>query len=158
MEVKIVTFEETKTIGMRCTSTINNNTISALWKKFMGRMADIKNLTDKSVAFGVCPTDESECDEWNNDTPFDYVACMAVSCACEVPEGMEVLTIPGGKYAVFTHVGDVMNLNKTYEYIYGPWMTKGEYKIKKATMFEYYGEKFKHGSPDCETDIYIPIK
>ena len=70
---------------------------------------------------------------------------------------MVTCEIPASRYAVFTHRGLLINLPHTIKYIWGTWVTKGEYQHKNAPDFELYDERFDPHSESSEFDIYVPI-
>ncbi|MBJ6362416.1 GyrI-like domain-containing protein [Paenibacillus sp. GCM10012307] len=66
--------------------------------------------------------------------------------------------IPGGKYQVFWHKGEVEKLPLTYRYIYGTWFTRNPIPLVGGFDFEYYDGSFQ-ASNDAEAmvKIYVPI-
>ncbi|APY07100.1 hypothetical protein BWZ20_01735 [Winogradskyella sp. J14-2] len=124
--------------------------IVALWKQFMPRKHHIKNtislelmaLQDYS-AFG------------NFEVPFDIWACVEVSKTIDIPNKMEIFTIPAGKYAKFLHKGN--DAGATYQKIMEQWLPNSNYSIDSRPHFQVMGQKYIHGSPDSEEDFYVPI-
>lgn len=57
-------------------------------------------------------------DNFSPDKPFEKWAAKEVSDFDTVPEGMEIINIPDGLYAVFLHKGYVSDGPKTFEYIF----------------------------------------
>ena len=89
---------------------------------------------------------------------FEKWAGVEVSDSSEQAAGIELLTIPSGEYAVFTHRGPASAGPKTYQYIYGVWFPASDYIIDNRPHFALMDEKYKHDEPDSEEDIYIPVK
>ena len=87
-----------------------------------------------------------------------YDACIVVTKDIK-PEGeIGVQEIPGGKYAVFTHLGSYEFLKNSYDYIFGKWISESKITLGNTHCFEKY-----LNSPDntkaekLKTEIYIPI-
>ncbi|WP_278332665.1 GyrI-like domain-containing protein [Clostridium beijerinckii] len=76
-----------------------------------------------------------------------------------IPEGMELKEISGGKYAKFIHKGTVKNLISTYHYIWGVWFPNSSFQLDDRDDLECYTEKFL-GAEDEESqiEIYFPIQ
>ena len=155
MDVKILTKQAFKIIGMRYFGENKNKEISQLWDVFLPRRESIKSRINPTVSYGICYPVEGK----NNDAAFEYIAAVEVSDLHDLPAGMVGKTIPTQKYAVFTHQGSVDKILETYQAIYAVWQPKSGYELIKAPDFEYYDERFNPDHPEVsELDIYIPIK
>ncbi len=99
--------------------------------------------------------------------------CLVVKKTAVAEDGVGVLTIDGGRYAVFTHVGPYDDVQKVYDAIYGEWVPAnctcgddcqcppGECKcaLRDAPVFEKYVNDPDRVAPEkLKTEIYIPIK
>lgn len=111
--------------------------------------------------FGICES----CGEGNtlytmsDDLPFSEVVSVEVSSMSVLPPPLVYKTIPGGKYAVFTHTGSLKSLPLTYQYIWGTWSLTTQEKLDGREDFELYDERFLgFYHPDSQTDIYIPVQ
>ncbi|MBI4764573.1 MAG: AraC family transcriptional regulator [Deltaproteobacteria bacterium] len=155
MEVKILTKEAFKIMGMGYFGENKNKEITQLWDAFLPRMESIKNRINPAVSYGICYPVEGK----DNDASFEYIAAVEVSDLHDLPAEMVGRTIPTQKYAVFTHQGSVDKIPETYQAIYAVWQPKSGYELTKAPDFEYYDERFNPDHPEAsELDIYIPIK
>ncbi|SEN54377.1 GyrI-like domain-containing protein [Paenibacillus sp. OV219] len=93
---------------------------------------------------------------------FTYMAGVQVSDLSALPQGVSGYTIPGGRYAVFTHVGSTELLGETFGYIYGEWLpasgeTLREMNGTHSFDLEFYGPRFQEGRADSELQIYVPL-
>lgn len=158
MEPKIIEFNETKVIGMKCTTTLINNTIPQLWDDYMKRFPEIPNKSSERVCYGICLPMEWDCQKDGDHTPFDYLAAHPVTSLEEIPEGMIAHIIPPGKYATFIHRGPLDNLGETYENIFSKWMRDYELEYDKREQLEVYDHRFKFGHPDSILEILVPVK
>jgi AraC family transcriptional regulator len=164
MKPKIVTKDEFKIVGLKCSTTLKDNaenrTIPKLWQGFIPRMSEVKNAVNPKESYGICLNDSTfDLKEFSDEEEYEYLAGLEVPDFDNMPEGMITRVIPKQKYAVFTHKGSLDKLSKTYDYIYGTWAAKGEEKIADADDFELYDERFDAQNPEnSEMDIYVPIK
>lgn len=71
--------------------------------------------------------------------------------------GFSAYSIPAGDWAVFLHRGKLMELGKTYEYIFGVWFPKSGRESAPAAHFEYHGPDFRGDFPDSVTEVWIPL-
>ncbi len=111
--------------------------------------------------FGICES----CGEgntlytMNDDLLFSEVVSVEVSSMSVLPPPLVYKTIPGGKYAVFTHTGSLKSLPLTYQYIWGTWSLTAQEKLDGREDFELYDERFLgFNHPDSRIDIYIPVR
>lgn len=152
--------DEKKVIGMgtKFISTLspdNNNqtVIPALWGKYVPRGQEI-NSRISDADLGVC-FDPGK-DKSHPDECF-YIAGTEVKNTDQIPEGMMTMTVPAGRYAIFTHKGAIDKLRMTMKYIYGSWLPKSGEKLRDAPDLEIYDQRFKPDSENSELDIYIPV-
>lgn len=152
MHPKIITLKEKKVIGMSSEMLIHQHQkIVELWKRFMPRKHEIKNVLNQELIALQNYTHFG-----NFDKPYQIWAVIEVSEISSVPNDMESYIIPEGVYAVFPHKG--MNASETYQKIMSEWLPNSGYAIDDRPHFQVMGEKYKNGSPDSEEDFYIPIK
>ena len=162
MEPKFVTKDEFIVVGMECISKNENGEFGQLWGEFLGRMNEIENRVSSCGCYGLCgcgpdcdpEKGECKCDE----AGFRYMACVEVSNAEKIPAGMVTETVPGAKYAVFTHVGGLDKLHDTYNNIYQSWLSNSGCEVAGCFCFELYDERFNPTGENSELDIYVPVK
>ncbi|MFZ5354256.1 MAG: AraC family transcriptional regulator [Bacillota bacterium] len=162
MEPKIVVKKSFEIVGLPCRTTDEENraesTIGKSWLKFMPRIGEVKNISYNASTYGLCTSVHDP----QREGEFMYICSIEVDKVVDIPEGMIAKSVPEGKYAVFTHKGEVgvgteADLFKTYEYIYKIWLPQSGYVFNRDSYdFECYDQRFNGDSP--EFDIYIPIK
>jgi len=158
MDYKVVERNEIKLVGMMERIVMPNNTIGQLWEKFNKRFGEIKNVVGGEACYGVADNMATEV------YSFDETVAKEVSSFNDIPEGMVTKVLPPKKYLVFTHKGLIvgkngeMNLNKTYEEIFGKIIPSLDFEVDNDFNFELYDERFSHYSEESELDIYVPIK
>lgn len=160
MKPEIKTIDNFSVVGMEIQTNLKDNKIPQLWMSFMPRMQEIKHINSKNVGYGICKHDENISPEtFTDDTIFTSVASMGVDKVEDVPEGMFSLEVKGGKFAVFTHKGNLNNLKTTYEYIYGTWLPNSSFELDKRDDFERYDNRFMGPENNAsEMEIWIPVK
>ncbi len=153
---KIITKDTFRVLGVLCRSTMNDNTIPALWDKFHQICGDIPGVIQPGAALGICYADEDV--EMTPDTPFNYLAGMEVSMDTPVPAGMVDKVVPAAEYAVFEHIGSLDTLHDTYSSIYGEWLPASNYERFGDIDFELYDERFRYGEAESVMEIWVPVK
>jgi AraC family transcriptional regulator len=155
MKPIIKTFPTTKFIGMNNRFSYSDYRIGELWGKFMPRRNEIQNALVADL-FNIQINPDNF--DFNPQTEFVKWAVVPVSDIDFVPEGMQLLIVEEGLYAVFNHVGDASKAREIFGYIFGVWLPNSEYEFDNRPQFEILGEKYKSNSPDSEEEIWIPIK
>ena len=162
MKPVIKEINEIKIIGMEKTTTLQTSYIDIpkLWEAFCKRMCEINNIKNAKVFYEARKPDLNfDMNDFTETTEFTEIAGLEVDEVKDIPEGMVNITVPAGKYAVFTHKGFAKDLRQTYEYIWGTWLPNSNYEADLKYDFELYGERFRGAdNKESEIDIYIPIK
>jgi AraC family transcriptional regulator len=157
MTPRIEISEEKKLVGKRLKMSFAKYNIEELWRSFMPRRKEIINsLTTDLISMVVYKTNHFE--DFKPTNEFVRWATIEVSDFENVPNEMETFVLPSGKYAVFSHVGDVSAFQKTSQYIYNIWLPNSEYIVDDRPHFEILGHKYKNDDPNSEEEIWIPIK
>lgn len=154
---QIITIQEKKLIGIKVLTSLADDSARTLWRQFMPRRREIKNIAN-SALYSVQdygPALES----LTLLTQFDKWAAVEVSGAAAIPEGMEALILPGGLYAVFKHKGPAAAFPETAEYIFDEWLPQSGYDLDGRPHFEVMGENYPGpDNPHAEEDVWIPLK
>ena len=142
VEPKIITKNEMMLVGM----TSDGSDICGLWAKFGEKERAIRHKIEGTTY------------EWHD---WDARKCMVAAEVTQVesvPEGMSVMHLPAGQYAIFTHrlaSGGYEGLNS----IMHEWLTTGPYEQVGDDSVQVFDERFKGGDkPDSEIDFWIPIR
>ncbi|MFW6029579.1 MAG: GyrI-like domain-containing protein [Halanaerobiales bacterium] len=96
--------------------------------------------------------------EYKQEKGITFLAGVEVTDFGDLPSKMKGKVISEGTYAIFTHKGLIIEIEKTFEYIYGTWMHESGYEILQKPCFSYYDQRFKFNSKKSELNIYIPVK
>jgi len=157
LEPEIVTQERKLLVGLRtCFYSIDSekNNIAEklppLWASFLERLDEIDNrLTD--FGYGVVQQTKEKTDL------LEYVAAFEVSELGVLPKEMVCIEIPASTYAIFTHKGNVRDINNTVNYIYSSWLLQSDMQHTYGADLELYGADYH---PDSDTSIMhygIPV-
>jgi AraC family transcriptional regulator len=154
---RIEYFREKKLIGKHLTMNFAQNLTGELWSSFMPLRNTIKHTTGIEL-YSVQLYPPGFFDRFNPLTFFEKWAAKEVSATEDVPEEMEVLTIPDGLYSVFSYTGSSVNAPEVFQQILGVWLPASGYELDNRPHFELLGEKYKNGDPQSEEEIWIPVR
>lgn len=162
MKPTFVTTKAKHVIGMSThfisvTSPDKNNhmLLPQLWRIYLQRAGEIKHRIGPGDV-GLCEPLLAEVK--GHPDEYFYMAGTEVERIEDVPAGMTAKTIPAGRFAVFTHKGQIDKIEHTMRYIFGSWLPRSGEELREAADLEVYDHRFKYGSDDSELDIYIPVK
>lgn len=147
-------------VGMSMDMTYATNSLTGkLWGTFMPRRQEVMGAVS-SDKYSLQKFKEGF--DWSSssaDTAFVKWAAMEVDNTEKVPEGMKVLDLEGGLYAVFIHKGLSSQFPRTLQYVLGEWMPSSEYEPDSSRpQYELLGEKYINNHPDSEEEVWFPIK
>jgi predicted transcriptional regulator YdeE len=120
VEIKIVERAAFTVVGLHYRGKNENNEIPLMWQVSGPRIQEIKDIVDRTVAYGV----SADMDQSTGE--FTYIAGFEVSSAENAPKGMVAFEVPGGRYAVFTTT--LPQLGETFHNAFETWLrytTKG---------------------------------
>lgn len=86
-------------------------------------------------------------------------AGIVVSSQMQLPPEVAEQHIPGGRYAVTTHVGAYDRLGDTWTRLMGQWLPRSGHRMRDGGLsFEIYRNTPATAPPDkLETDLYVPL-
>ena len=147
MKCQLIQLEPTKVIGMVYRGQNANGEIPEMWNVFNVRFKEVKN-PDLTKFYGLC----YDCDM---DGGMTYMSGLGVQSVEEIPNGMELQEIPGGKYAIFTFKDHISKIGAFWDEIYKTGLKDNNLEPINSMTFELYDDRF---SKTGECDIYIPVK
>lgn len=155
MEVKIVDVKAKNLIGMVETMSGNNNLTRRLFSAFMPRRKEVENKLTPSVFDVRVYSNDYFTSGYNPTLSFQKWAAMEVSSLNKIPEGMKSVTIPTGKYAVFT----VPNNNDAaiFQYIFTEWLPNSQFTLDNRPHLDEFDESAIAKAPTAMQRIMIPI-
>lgn len=157
MEPRLEALSEKRFVGKNITMSLANNRTQALWQSFMPERKDItKNVGHELYSIEIYPPNYF--DNFSLHAELEKWAAVEVTDFDAVPDGMHVLRVPAGLYAVFIHRGPASSGPKTYEYILTSWLPSSDYALDARPHFAVMGEKYKGDDPDSEEEFWVPIR
>jgi AraC family transcriptional regulator len=153
MEPTIVKLPKKLLVGKQLIMSMADNKTGQLWQSFMPMRNTIPQKSGTDLfSLQIYPPDYFLA--FDPHTPFTKWAAVEVTEAKNIPEGMEVLLLEEGLYAVFPHTGMGTEI---FTFIFSEWLPSSEYTLANRPHFELLGEKYKQGSDDSEEEIWIPV-
>ena len=156
---EIKTIPEKIIIGLHEAMSLSDDKTMKLWRTFGPRK---KEIVDASClgSYSIQIYDERFMKgEFSPATLFDKWAGMEVKNTLEVPEGMEVLIIAAGTWAVFQYQGVTSEFYKMAQYIYQEWLPNSGYQLDNRPHFEYMAPDYLGAMhPEAREEVWIPIR
>ena len=147
---------EKNLVGLHRTMSLADDHTQALWGTFMPLRQQIAHRChDDLFSLQVYPSGYFE--EFNPHRPFEKWAAVEVSNSEHLPQGMDVFRLPAGLYAVFPHHG-AEDTREKFQYIFTEWLPRSGFDLDERPHFEQLGAQYRHGSPDSEESIWIPVR
>lgn len=157
MEVRIETLNVKKFVGIRHHMNLLEDTTAQLWRGFMPRRKEINNVVGIEL-YSIQVFPDTYFNSFSLYKKFEKWAAVEVTAAGKAPEGMEVISVPLGLYAVFVHKGTIMEGNIALQNIFKKWIPHSNYEVDLRPHITIMGEKYKHDDPQSEEEFWIPMK
>lgn len=131
----------------------------AHWKSFMARREEVVNHIKGEYYSVQVYGDLYSFSNFNPAAKFKKWAAVAVLELQDTPDGMDVLELQGGLYAVFIHKGMAKDFSSTFQYIFSEWMPNSIYQLDNRPHFEFLDERYLGpANSKSEEEVWIPIK
>ncbi|MGQ2984032.1 GyrI-like domain-containing protein [Flavobacterium sp.] len=157
MTPRIRSLKPKKLIGKHLTMSHAHNRTFELWSSFMPHRKEIVNAIGTDLfSLQICP--EGFYVNFDPANEFEKWAAVEVAGVDVIPDGMKFLELPEGLYAVFVYKGSPENADSFFNYIFCQWLPASGYVLDNRPHFELLGEKYRHGDPASEEEVWIPIK
>lgn len=118
---RIIESPQTRLIGVRVRTSFVNDRTSELWRGFRPVGSTIgRRIGNESYSVKIYDASYSF-SSFDPAAQFDKWAAVVFGDEAAIPDGMECLIIPAGKYAEFINVGPASAAPKTFGYIFGEW-------------------------------------
>jgi len=157
MNPEIKTLEPKTLVGLRSTMSFAQNTTALLWQGFMPRRKEITQMAGTDF-YSLQNYAEGFYTNFDPFANFEKWAAVEVHDCSSIPDGMEVLELPGGLYSVFMYRGNTANAAAFYRAIFEDWLPQSGYTLDVRPHFEVLGDRYKNGSDDSQEEVWIPIK
>jgi len=159
MKPKIIITENIELVGMCAKTSLKNSKTEGLWKQFMDKKKEIKEIKNR-WHYSVQRYDtDIEMENFTPDTIFETCAAVEVNNFEDIPADMEAFLIQGGAYAVFIHKGATDAFHKTADFIFNDWLPKSKYQLDNRKHFEIMKDNYLGpDNPNSEEEVWVPIK
>jgi AraC family transcriptional regulator len=129
--------------------------VGQAWEKICAKLGSEGLIGSDSRFIGVCYDDP----EVTPPEKIRYDACITVG-EDFTPEGEAgVQMLPGGEFAVTTHIGPYEKLNQTYAALFGQWLPSSGRELRSEPSLEFYLNDPESTDPgELLTDIYAPLE
>lgn len=156
---QIVEIDERKIVGINTQTSLMNDKISEMWNRFLKMESKIRNRID-TCYYELHPYDSDfGMNDFTNETQFEKWAAVPVVDFNNIPIGMSAYTLTKGKYAVFTHIGKMSEIQFSFDFVYGTWLPNSKYILDSRDDFERYDENYLGpNNQNSKVEIWIPIK
>ncbi len=88
----------------------------------------------------------------------EYMTGLAVSRYPDTMHGFDSLRLSPQTYAVFTHVGHVFDIRRTWKIIFGKWLPASGMQLVDAPQLERYDARFDRDAGTGDIEIWIPVR
>lgn len=123
----------------------------------MPRRKEISNAVGNDL-FSLQMYPEGFYADFDPSGEFEKWAAVEVAGFDAIPDGMEALELPGGQYAVFVYKGTPEDAGPFYNYIFNEWLPASGYVLDNRPHFELLGDKYRHGDPESEEEVWVPVR
>ncbi|KAA8674521.1 AraC family transcriptional regulator [Clostridium sp. HV4-5-A1G] len=157
---EIVTFEPKSVVGFKFNMSIEKNNSIEMWEKLNAQLAKQDYISMNKNRYSIYETGGT-ClsNTFDKNSEAAVFIGIETSGGSNIPEGMELKEISGGRYAKFIHKGTVKNLLSTYYYIWGVWLPKSSLQLDDRDDLECYTEQFLGAeNEESQIEIYFPIE
>jgi AraC family transcriptional regulator len=126
----------------------------AAWTQLMRTLSWRVWLRFPAEMIGVCHDDP----DITASKDLRYDACLRFRLPAAPRDGVAERLLPGGRHAVFPHLGPHANLPETYERIYGSWLPESDERLGEDPAFEVYLDHPERTAPEkLRTLIHLPL-
>lgn len=85
-------------------------------------------------------------------------AALTLSPGADVPDGLDEMRLPAGRYACTTHIGPYEQLGDAWARFMGEWLPRSGQRVREGVSFEIYRNTPADVSKDqLRTELYIPL-
>lgn len=85
-------------------------------------------------------------------------AGLIVADDAPIPDGVEAVLIPGGRYAKYTYLGSYAGLGEAWGRLVGEWLPQSGYRFGPGTTYEIYRNSCQDVPvEELRTDLYLPL-
>ncbi|MCL6269669.1 AraC family transcriptional regulator [Sansalvadorimonas sp. 2012CJ34-2] len=155
MKARIVEIDDIAVISARETGQYSD-AASRAWQRLMS-FAYGNRLMNKDIrSFGISHDDPTV----TSPEQLRYDACLDIDSGDLDIGDLQKQTIPGGRYARFTHKGPYEQMTESFSAFFTQWLPESGKKLRDQPCFmEHMNRDPRRTKPEnLRTEVYIPIK
>ena len=157
MKARIETLKQKKMIGKKMQMSFAVIKTAELWQSFMPRLSEIRNRIGAEL-YSLEVYDDQFFSSYDASNEFAKWAAAEVENFEWVPDDMQTLVVPEGRYAVFNYRGLQSEGAKAYDFIFRTWLPASAYLLDHRPHFAVMGENYRTNDPSSEEEIWIPVQ
>lgn len=158
MQPRIENREGSRLVGRRVVMSFINDRTAELWGTFAPRIKEISNRHGEELYSVDIYNDPGFFTSFNPAREFEKWAAVAAYEYLSVPEGMELLLIPPGKYAVFSYRGRASEAAGLIRWIHADWLPGSGYELDDRPFLAIMGHRYTGEDPASEEEFWLPVK
>lgn len=143
-------------VGLRRVIPLAPAAIGALWRAFRPRAGEVVGRVDDRFVAARLPPAPGRPPE--PGAPLPQWAGVEVEAGAAVPDGMEALAVPPGRWVVFDHRGPPSTFPAVARWLYGSWMPAAGLEADARPHFERIPPGWTPGSPEAVEEVWIPVR
>ncbi len=156
LDIRIKQAEEIHLVGYKGNTNRGFYIIPRLWSRLYGAKHRIPNRIHTDFVTGV-NVYTGDFPRTSSSPAFAYYAAVEVSEIAYTDPKMSSLTLPAGKYAVFSYMGRSQDsLAPVMEYIYKEWLPQSGVRINPEYDFARYSESIDERNQSI-IEIWLPL-
>ncbi len=157
--LEIRTLPDTKVLYARATELMTSPAFQTANQEAFGKLMAYLGSTNAWDKLRSCVALYPDPVEVGEEARFDAGALFVESYQPDAPDGLAYQTLPGGRWAVFRHVGPYDTLWQTWQAALRDWLPTSGEEMRDAIPFEDYVDDASKVAPEeLRTDLYIPIQ
>lgn len=127
-----------------------------IWGDFMEFAHKNQLINQNFACYGI----SHDSPEISDNEKLRYDLCTTQTKPLELKNSeVQTKTIEGGRYAVFEHKGDRLNLINTYNRVLGNWLYKSNANLRAVPIFhKIFNFRMEVEVKELYTEIYLPIE
>ncbi|THH39473.1 GyrI-like domain-containing protein [Neolewinella litorea] len=146
-------------VGLSQLTTLAALDTPTLWRAFAPRIGEVNARADAyRYAVREYPTAGQPL-RLEPDTEYREWAAVALTNADDsLPEGLQLLKIPGGIYAHCIHRGLASEFGRTLDYLFRTWLPASGYSVDNSRPhFERMGPNYRLDDPEATEEVFVPV-
>ncbi|MCC7507177.1 MAG: GyrI-like domain-containing protein [Saprospiraceae bacterium] len=145
-------------VGLHIRTSMEANQTAELWKAFRIRLREIGAPPPQKLYSVQVFDPGASFAAFSPDSLFDKWAAIELDTDAVKPEGLDILILPAGLYAVFIHHGPAHSFPGTLQFIFGQWLPNSDYALDARPHFEIMDEHYHPLDPDAREEVWIPVR